>query len=99
VKGMRVAGVCTLEAANAHLENEFLPRLERDLDGAAGRPCGRASAARQEHNLVAILSHVEPRHVPRLPAGSRLAVRPDPALRPPAAFPIRRALPTSPRAD
>ena len=47
VKGMRVAGVCTMEAANAYLEQEFLPLVEQDLDGGAGQCGGRPSPAGQ----------------------------------------------------
>jgi hypothetical protein len=63
VKGMRVAGVCTIEEANAYLDNEYLPWWNRTLTVEAAhvndahRPLGR------EHNLVAILSHVEQRQV------------------------------------
>jgi hypothetical protein len=63
VKGMRVAGVCTIEAANAYLEEEYLPWWNQTLTVApasaedAHRPLG------QEQDLAAILSHVEPRQV------------------------------------
>jgi hypothetical protein len=63
VKGMRVAGVCTIEEANAYLDNEHLPWWNRTLTVEAAqandahRPLGR------EHNLAAILSHVEQRQV------------------------------------
>jgi hypothetical protein len=63
VKGMRVAGVCTIEEANAYLDNEYLPWWNRTLTVKAAhahdahRPLGR------EHNLAAILSHVEQRRV------------------------------------
>ena len=63
VKGMRVAGVCTIEAANAYLETEFLPWWNRTLTvkpahtDDAHRPLGT------EHNLAATLSHVEQRQV------------------------------------
>ncbi len=63
VKGMRVAGVCTLEAANAYLTDEFLAWWNETLRvlpataEEAHRPLG------QEHNLAAILSHVERRQV------------------------------------
>jgi hypothetical protein len=63
VKGMRVAGVCTLEAANVYLMEEFLPWWNETLTVApatgedAHRPLGK------EHNLAAILSHVERRQV------------------------------------
>jgi DNA-binding Lrp family transcriptional regulator len=63
VKGMRVAGVCTIEAANAYLEDEFLPWWNRTLRVQpataedAHRPLGK------EHDLAATLSHVEQRQV------------------------------------
>ena len=63
VKGMRVAGVSTLEAANAYLEKEFLPWWNTTLTVKpataedAHRPLGK------EHDLAATLSHVEQRQV------------------------------------
>jgi hypothetical protein len=63
VKGMRVAGVSTLEAANAYLEEEYLPwwnetlTVESATAEDAHRPLGK------EHDLAAILSHVEQRQV------------------------------------
>jgi len=63
VKGMRVAGVRTVEEANAYLESEYLPWWNRTLTvepahaDDAHRPLGR------EHDLGAILSHVEQRQV------------------------------------
>ena len=63
VKGMRVAGVRTIEEANAYLDNEYLPFWDQTLTVEAAqandahRPLGR------EHNLAAILSHVEQRQV------------------------------------
>jgi transposase-like protein/biotin operon repressor len=62
VKGMRVAGVRTIEEANAYLEeyllwwNQTLTVEAADADDAH-RPLGK------EHNLAAILSHVEQRQV------------------------------------
>jgi hypothetical protein len=63
VKGMRVAGVCTMEAANAYLEQEFLPWWNKTL---TVEPAGAEDAHRplgKEHALAAILSHVEQRQV------------------------------------
>jgi transposase len=63
VKGMRVAGVCTIEAANAYLEEEFLPWWNTTLTVPpataedAHRPLGKG------HDLAAALSHVEQRQV------------------------------------
>lgn len=63
VKGLRVAGVCTLEEANVYLEDEYLPWWNQTL---VVEPAEAADAHRplgKEHNLAAILSHVEPRQV------------------------------------
>jgi transposase len=63
VKGMRVAGVRTIEAANAYLTEEFLPwwneilTVEPATAEDAHRPLGK------EHDLAAILAHVEQRQV------------------------------------
>ena len=63
VKGMRVAGVRTIEEANAYLEREFLPWWEAECTVApahqddAQRPLGK------EHNLGATLSFVHARHI------------------------------------
>jgi len=63
VKGMRVAGVRTLEEANAYLENEFLPWWNKTL---TVKPAHAADAHRplgKEHDLAAMLSHVEQRQM------------------------------------
>jgi DNA-binding Lrp family transcriptional regulator len=63
VKGMRVAGVRTIEEANAYLEKEYLPWWNQTL---AVEPADAADAHRpvgQESDLAAILSHVEQRQV------------------------------------
>jgi transposase len=63
VKGMRVAGVRSLEEANVYLENEYLPWWNKTLTVMpahaedAHRPLGK------EHDLAAVLSHVEQRQV------------------------------------
>jgi hypothetical protein len=63
VKGMRVAGVRTIEEANAYLEKEYLPWWNQTLTvepadaDDAHRPLGK------EPDLAAILSHVEQRQV------------------------------------
>ena len=63
VKGMRVAGVKTLEQANAYLEKEYLPWWDKTLtvlpasDEDAHRPLDKTT------NLAATLSHVEHRQV------------------------------------
>src|SRR5581483_9391312 len=59
VKGMRVAGVRTLEEANGYLESDFLPWWNATLvvtpasADDAHRPLGKG------HDLATILSHVE----------------------------------------
>jgi hypothetical protein len=63
VKGMRVAGVTTLEQANHYLETEFLPWVNTTL---AVTPANADDAHRpleKHHDLAAILSHVENRQV------------------------------------
>lgn len=63
VKGLRVAGARTLDQANAYLQSEYLTWWNQTLivepaDVAdAHRPLGK------EHDLAAILSHVEQRQV------------------------------------
>ena len=44
VKGMRVAGVCMIEEANAYLESKGPAWVESDPDRGAGRCCRRPSA-------------------------------------------------------
>jgi hypothetical protein len=63
VKGMRVAGVSTIEEANRYLEKEYLPWWNQTL---TVKPADAADAHRplgKEHDLAAILSHVEQRQV------------------------------------
>lgn len=63
MKGLRVAGAGTIEAANAYLEKEYLPWWNRTL---VVKPADAADAHRplgQEYDLAAILSHVEQRQV------------------------------------
>lgn len=63
VKGMRLAGVQTIEEANAYLEKEYLPWWNQTL---TVKPADAADAHRplgKDHDLAAILSHVEPRQV------------------------------------
>jgi transposase len=63
VKGLRVAGVRTLEEANAYLENEYLPWWNQTLVGAPANAADAHRALGKEHDLPAILSHVEQRQV------------------------------------
>jgi len=63
VKGLRVAGARTIDEANAYLEKEYLPWWNQTL---AVQPADPADAHRplgKEHDLAAILSHVEQRQV------------------------------------
>lgn len=63
VKGMRVAGVHTLEEANAYLEQEYLPWWNQTLAVPAAHPEDAHRPLGKEHNLAASLSHVEQRQV------------------------------------
>ena len=63
VKGMRVAGVTTLEGANEYLETEFLPWVNATLAVAPANPDDAHRRLEKHHNLAAILSHVEERRV------------------------------------
>jgi len=63
VKGLRVAGAGTLEAANAYLESEFLPWWNQALAVAPAHACDAHRPLGQQHDLAAILSHVEQRQV------------------------------------
>jgi len=63
VKGLRVAGACTLEDANRYLEQHFLPWWNQHL---AVLPASAVDAHRPlgpEHQLAASLSRVETRQV------------------------------------
>ena len=63
VKRLRVAGARTIEEANAYLQKEYLPWWNQTL---AVQPADPADAHRplgKEHDLAAILSHVEKRQV------------------------------------
>jgi hypothetical protein len=63
VKGMRVAGVTTIDQANHYLETEFLPWIN---DALAVAPASADDAHRpleKHHDLAAILSQVENRRV------------------------------------
>jgi len=63
VKGMRVAGVKTLEEANHYLETEFLPWVKATLAVAPANPDDAHRSLEKHHDLAAILSHVEMRRV------------------------------------
>jgi len=63
VKGMRVAGVRTIEEANAYLEKEYLPWWNQTLTVEAADAADAHRPLGEEHDLAAILSRVEQRQV------------------------------------
>src|SRR5438067_2219896 len=63
VKGMRVAGVKTLEEANQYLEQEYLVWWEREMTVEAANPDDAHRPLEKSHDLAASLSHVETRQV------------------------------------
>ena len=63
VKGMRVAGVTTIEQANEYLTNDYLLWWERELTVEAANPDDAHRRMDKSHNLAASLSHVEKRQV------------------------------------
>ena len=63
VKGMRVAGVKTIEAANRYLAEDYLVWWERELTVPAENPDDAHRTLDKSHNLAASLSHVETRQI------------------------------------
>jgi hypothetical protein len=63
VKGLRVAGVRTLAEANTYLEKEYLPWWNRTLTVTPANATDAHRSPGREHDLAAILSHVEQRQV------------------------------------
>src|SRR5438270_657361 len=63
VKGLRVAGVSSLEQANAYLEQQFLPWWNQTLTVAAKNNSDAHRALTRKHELASILSHVEERQI------------------------------------
>lgn len=63
VKGMRVAGVTTLDQANQYLIHDYLAWWERELTVEAANPDDAHRPLDKSHNLAASLSHVETRQV------------------------------------
>ena len=61
VKGMRVAGVRTIEQANEYLVNDYLVWWERELTVEAAHSEDAHRPLEKSHNLAASLSHVEAR--------------------------------------
>jgi biotin operon repressor len=63
VKGMRVAGITTMEQANHYLETEFLPWCNETLAVAPANADNAHRPLEKQHDLAAILSYVETRQV------------------------------------
>ena len=63
VKGLRVAGARTIKEANGYLEKEYLPWWNQTLAVPAADPAAAHRPLGKEHDLAAILSHVEQRQV------------------------------------
>ena len=63
VKGMRVAGVKTIEQANEYLTEDYLVWWERELTVEAANPDDAHRPLDKSHDLAASLSHVETRQV------------------------------------
>ena len=63
VKGLRLAPASTLEAANAYLEREYLPLWNQRFVVESAKGINAHRPLRAEHDLAAILSHVEERSV------------------------------------
>ena len=63
VKGMRVAGVKTIEQANEYLTNDYLVWWEREMTVEATHSDDAHRPLDKSHNLAASLSHVERRQV------------------------------------
>ncbi len=63
VKGMRVAGITTMEQANHYLETEFLPWCNQTIAVAPASADDAHRPLEKQHDLTAVLSHVETRQV------------------------------------
>ncbi|MGC2527691.1 MAG: ISNCY family transposase [Candidatus Acidiferrum sp.] len=63
VKGMRVAGVKTIEQANHYLINDYLAWWDRELTVEAAHVDDAHRPLEKSHNLAASLSYVETRQV------------------------------------
>jgi DNA-binding Lrp family transcriptional regulator len=63
VKGMRVAGVKTIEAANRYLEEDYLVWWEREMTVEPANGTDAHRPLDKSHSLAASLSHVEMRQV------------------------------------
>jgi transposase InsO family protein len=63
VKGLRVAGISTLEDANRYLQEEFLPWWNQHLVVVPENPTDAHRPLGQEHQLASALCHMETRQV------------------------------------
>jgi Homeodomain-like domain-containing protein len=63
VKGMRVAGITTMEQANHYLETEFLPWCNETIAVVPASADDAHRPLEKHHDLMAILSHMETRQV------------------------------------
>ena len=63
VKGLRLADVGTLEAANAYLDRHFLPEWNARWALAPANPTDAHRPLGEQHELAASLSHVETRRI------------------------------------
>jgi DNA-binding Lrp family transcriptional regulator len=63
VKGMRVAGVKTIEQANQYLSEDYLAWWNQELTVEPANPDDAHRPLDKSHNLAASLSHVETRQV------------------------------------
>jgi transposase len=63
VKGLRKAGACTLEEAQRYLERVYLPLWNRRFTVPPANPTDAHRPLGPQHDLAAILSHVESRVV------------------------------------
>jgi hypothetical protein len=63
VKGMRVAGVKTIEEANRYLDEDYLVWWEREMTVEPANSDDAHRRLEKSHNLAASLSHVETRQV------------------------------------
>jgi hypothetical protein len=63
VKGLRVAGVRTIDQANRYLEQEFLPWWNQHLVVLPANPIDAHRPLGAGHDLAAMLSHVETRQL------------------------------------
>src|SRR5207249_4744480 len=63
VKGLRLAKAASFEEANTYLEQEYLPLWNRSFTVVAANPTDAHRRLSGEHDLPAILSHVEERVV------------------------------------